>query len=357
MVFCLVFIGILGNIVYCHTWIDDAVDRSAWLAGLTGILMLIPFALWILYICRNTKDATVFDVVENGLGKIVSVVLCAAFIVVNVLIAVANLNMFTEMIKVYFLAVTPRWVIMLFVVSLALIFISRGLTMFARLAEMLTLLGILNYFGSFTLAFPSDIKLDYIIPVFDTSWLGFIKGAFFITGEASEFLLLLMIIVRFIPDPFKHHKWIDYGIAVSGVIFAFAVLFIVAMLSPELSKRIAFGGVNAAKLLHVGDYVHGLEIFIFGTYDFLAVGKIALCLYCCRMALQNIFSSKKNYLYLSVTAVLILASSIYLSSYNKAYFLGVMLGNYVTLPLTILILLLASLSTVLNHKKSGWAAR
>lgn len=353
MVFSLVLIGILGNIVYCHTWIDDATDRSAWLAGLAGILLIIPFALWILYICRNNQEATVFDIVENGLGKIVTVVLCIAFIAVNVLTAVANLNMFTEMIKVFFLTLTPGWIIMLFVVLLSVIFISRGLTMFARLAEMLTILGLLNYFGSFLFAFPSDFNLGYIIPVFDTSWSGFMKGAFFITGEASECLLLLLIIVRFIPDPFKHHKWINYGIAVSGVIFAFAILLIIAMLSPELTKRIAFGGVNAAKLLHIGDYVHGLEIFIFGTYDFLVVGKIALCLYCSRMALQNIFSSKKNLLYILITAVLIFSCSTALSSYNKAYFLGVILGSYVTLPLTILILILASLSTVIINKKSG----
>ncbi|MEA4924280.1 MAG: hypothetical protein VB084_03125 [Syntrophomonadaceae bacterium] len=75
------------------------------------------------------------------------------------------------------------------------------------------------------------------------------------------------------------------------------------------------------------------------------------------MALQKILGGSKNSLHLWVIAALILAPSIWLSSYNKAYFLGVILGSYVTLPLAILILLLASISMAVKNKKSGCAAR
>lgn len=356
MVFCLIFIGILGNIVYCHTWIDDAAGRSAWLAGLAGILCLIPFALWILYVGQLSKEATVFDMVEKGMGKIVCAGLCVPFILINVLVAVTELNMFTEMVKVFFLPLTPVWLIMLIVVLISVIIINRGLTMFARLVEMLTLLGLLNYFVSFLFAFPNNFNLYYILPVFDTSWPGFIKGAFFITGEASECLLLLMIIVRFIPDPFRHHKWVSYGIAATGVVFSVAILFIMAMMSPELAKRIAFGGINAAKLLQVGEYVRGLEIFIFGTYDFLAVGKVSLCLYCSRMAMQKIFGTKKKSLQLSALAILIFAPALWISSYSKAYFLAVFMGSYVILPFVLLVLILASVSIAVKNKTTGSVA-
>jgi hypothetical protein len=218
-------------------------------------------------------------------------------------------------------------------------FILGGFTAFARLVEALTVLALLNYSLSFIFAFPGNFNIPYILPVFDTSLLGFLEGTIFIAGQAAECLLLLMIIIRLIPDPFKHYKWVSYGIAVSGIIFAFAVLVIIAMLSPELAKRIAFGGVNAAKLLQIGDYVRGFETFIFGTYDFIAVGKISLSLYCSWMAIQKVFGNKRNQLQLYSAALLIIVPTLLLNSYNKAYFIAVFLGRYVTLPFAVFILL------------------
>jgi len=353
MVFCLMFISIIGNIVYSHTWIDDFTDRSAWLASLAGILLIIPFSVWVLYLGQSCSQATVFDMVDKCFGKIVSGTLCIPFILINILIAVAQLNMFTEMVKVFFLPNTSCCLIMIILVVIGMTFISNGITDFARLVEILTLLGLFLYFTSFVFAFPNNFNVAYIIPVFDTSLFGFIRGVIFITGEACECLFLLMIIIRFIPDPLKHYKWVVYGICMSGIVFSVAILFIIAMLSPELAKRIAFGGVNAAKLLQVGNYVRGLEIFIFCTYDFIALGKIAACMYCCWISMQKLFGNRKLNLQLSISALLILVPSLWLNSYNKAYFLAVYLGNYVLLPFAVLMLGLATISVVLENKKMG----
>jgi|GEM_PF-989807 len=357
MVFSLIFMSVLGNIVYTHTWIDNATDRSAWVASLAGISLVIPFAVWILYLGKLCPEATVFEMVDKGLGKIVSAVLCIPFILINALVAIAQLNMYTEMVKVFFLQNTPIWIIMLSLVLMGIMFISGELTIFARLVEALAILGMLNYFTSFIFAFPNNINVEYIIPIFDTSWLGFIQGAIFITGEASECLLLLMIIVRFIPDPFKHYKWVSYGIILSGVIFSIAILVIMTMMSPELAKRIAFGGVNAAKMLQIGDYVRGLEVFIFGTYNFIAVGKVSVCLYCSWIAMQKVLGSNKSMIQLFIIGLLIFVPSVLLGTYNKAYFLAVFMGNYVTLPFTIFILLLASISIFIKNKKAGSIAK
>jgi hypothetical protein len=199
MVFCLIFIGTIGNIVYSHTWIDNAADRAAWLASLAGILFVIPFGVWILYLGKLCPQATVFDMVDKGLGKIVSALLCVPFILINALVAVAQLNMFEEMVKVYFLPYTPSWLILISMVLMSMMFINSGLTVFTRLVEILTLIALLNYFTSFIFAFPGNFNIQYIIPVFDTSWLGFLKGILFIAGETSECLLLLLIIIGYIP--------------------------------------------------------------------------------------------------------------------------------------------------------------
>lgn len=352
-IFFLSFIGTLGNIVYSHTWIDNNTDRSAWVAAFLGILLIIPFAIWIFYLGKFYPKGNIFDILESGLGKLTSKFFSVLFILINIAVAVAQLNMFTEMLNVFFLQYTPPWVIMLFLILIGVLFVYGGIHVFGRLTEILGVLGLINYFAAFVFAFPKFFRIEYIYPVFDTSLWGFLKGTIFMTGGAAECLLILMIIVRYIPEPAKHYWWVIKGIAFSAVIFSLAIFVIIGMLSPELAKRIAFGGVNAAKIIQIGNYIQGLEVFIFGTYQFIAIGKITLSMYCAWISAQKIFNGKKPLLLLFITTLMFLAPSVYLSSYNTAYFIAVALANYIILPFSVLVLLLASISVIIINKRVG----
>src|ERR1035437_7842245 len=110
-VFFLVCMAALGNIVYSHTWIDNDTDRAAWVAALIGMLLVIPFAVWILYLGKNYPRGTIFDILEAGLGKMTCTVISIIYILINIAVAVAMLNMFAELIKTFFNMYTPSWVI------------------------------------------------------------------------------------------------------------------------------------------------------------------------------------------------------------------------------------------------------
>lgn len=353
----LCFLGVIGNIVYIHTWIDDFTDRAAWVAAFSGVMLLIPLAIWIFYLGKFYPQGTIFDILESGLGKIASKTLRLVFILVNIAVAVAQLNMFTQMLNVFFLQYTPAWVIMLVLTMIGVLFANGGIQSFGRLAVILGVLGILNFFAAFIFAFPNFVHLEYIVPVFDTSLIGFIKGTVFVTGGTAECLLLLMIIVSYVPDPGKHYMWAVKGIALSAVVLSSAILIIIALMSPELAKRIAFGGVNAARLIQVGTFIQGLEIFILASYQFIAIGKITSTMYCSWISGTKIITGKKPFLQLVIIALIILIPSVWLTSYNKAYFLAVALGSYIILPFSLVILLLASISVVIINKRAGSAAK
>jgi spore germination protein KB len=349
----LVFMATLGNIVYSHTWIDTDTDRAAWVASFTGVLLVIPFAVWILYLGKNYPGGTIFDILEAGLGKMTCTVVSIIYILINIAVAVAMLNMFVELIKTFFNTYTPVWVIMLFLVLVAVMYISSGIKIFARAVEIVFILGIGNFFVSFIFAFPQYIHVEYVIPIFDTSLLGFIKGVLFITGAASECLLLLMVVVRFIPDSGKHYMWVVKGLVFCAVVLSSAILIIIMMLSPELAKNIAFGGVNAAKIIQVGEFIRGLEVFIFAAYQFIAIGKTACCLYCAWTTAKKMFNNWNPRLLLFLTALVIFVPSVWLTSYTKAYQLAVVLGSYIVLPFSVGILVLTSVSVMIIRKRTG----
>ena len=349
----LIFIGALGNMVYSHTWIDDETDRAAWVAAFAGILLVIPLAVWLLFLGKKQPARTVFDILETGLGSIPCTAICILYIFLNIGLAVAMLNMFAQLLKSFFNMFTPSWAIMSFLVAMAVIFVNGGLKAFARTAELLTTLGMLNYFVSFANAFPRFVHFNYVWPIFDTTLIGFAKGTLFMTGAAAECLLLLMVIVAYIPSPGKRYMWAAFSIGSCAVIFSSAILVIIAMMGPELAKRIAFGGVNAAKIIQVGDFLRGLEVFIFGTYQFIAIGKVTICLYCAWAAGKKMLCNWKPGLQLISFAAIILGTSLWLNSYSKAYRLAVLLDGYVILPFSLFVLFLASASIWLIRKETG----
>jgi spore germination protein KB len=345
------FIGIIGNVVYIHTSIDVLVDRAAWLACLLGILLLFPFVLWILYLAKTFPGDTLFDILEKGVGKFLCFLISIVYILINISIAATHLNMFTQMLNVFFLPNTPMYIIILFLILIAVLIVKSELTTIARLVELLVVLALIFYVSCFLLSF-KELHFKYIYPIFDTSFLEFIKGCIFITGATSEYLLLLMVLVGFIPAIHTHYKWAIVGIYSSAVIFSLAILVIIAMLSPELAARIAFGGVNAAKLIHIGRFIQGLELFVYITYQFIAIGKVCLCLYCACTSAKKILNFKKERVLIFMIAMLIFISSIWLNSYNKAYFLAAVL-SCIILPFSIVALILASVSSlIIKNKKT-----
>jgi hypothetical protein len=342
-IFLISFLGVIGNIVYIHTWIDDDTDRASWLIAMIGIMLLIPLAY-----CMS-----VLDILEKRFGKIPSVLICLMYFAVNVIISGTHLNMFTELVNTFVLQYTPPMIIMIVLVMLAALFSSGKIQTLARLTGILAILGIVNYFSTFIFAFPKYINTAYIIPVFVTPVSGLLKGLYFIIGSVSDGLLLLAVFVRYMPATAISRKWVVKGMLAAAVVFSMAILIIIAMMSPELAKRIAFGGVNAARLITVGNYVQGLEVFILVAYQIIAVGKITVCLFCAWMSLKRIFNDKFPTPLLLITALSILVPSVWLSSYNKAYSIAVFMATYITLPFSILLILLSVISFMHQNKNES----
>ena len=342
------FMGVIGNIVYIHTWIDDETNRSAWLACLIGILVIIPFAIWILYLGKFLPNKTLINIIENKIGKIPSSIIYLLYFFINILVGTTHLNMFTSMINTFFLASTPPLVIMAFLLMIGF-FLVKGKTLdFARFVEILAVLGLLNYFLTFILGIPKEFNFEFVYPVFDTSLYGFLKGCLFIAGTAAETLLILIIFVRNIPSPEKHYSWVVKGVLLASVIFPLAIMIIMAMMSPELAKRIAYGGVNAARLIQLGKYIQGLEVFVLVAYQLIAIGKVTICLYCAWTSIKDLLNQHIPKILLFLTALLMLFSSSKIISYGKAYSIAVFTASYIVLPFSIFVLVIASICVKLK---------
>jgi hypothetical protein len=236
------------------------------------------------------------------------------------------------------------------------LFAGGRLMTLVRWIELLAVLGVINYFTTFIIGIPTSFNIEYIVPIFDRSLTDILKAAYFIAGNAAEALLMLAVLVGFTPAPETKIKSVAWGIAVAGVVFSLAILIINGMLSPELAKRIAYGGVNAAYLVQVENYLQGLEIFILMAYQLIAVSRVTLLTFCVWTVLKRLLNGKIPVILLLFTAAALLGTALMVVSYNKAYGLAVFAATYLTLPFSALLILLAALGMLFHNERFGGAA-
>ena len=342
-----------GNIVYTFTWVTYVVGRPFWIATLIGVLLDIPFAIWILYLGSNKKNGTIFDILQDGLGKIVSKAVILIYLAINIASSVCMLNMFTGTVKVYFLHLTPSFVIMFIIVLICAVFVDSGIQNFAKLIEILAALFMVNYFLGFALSFVNLFDIQNITPVFDSSYGKFFSGVMLTAGSNAECLLLLMVTVESTPQTTKHYLSVVKGLFFWSILLSFAIFIMEGDVSQELLSRVAQAGITVGSIIQIGDFVRGLEIPILITYQFFAVVKTMMFLYCCLVSVKQLINVNKGRLLIIPVSLLILIPSVWINSFNTGYFLAVFLGYYIILPFSVIVLLLASVSTAITKQRNG----
>lgn len=350
---CLAYGCANGNIVYIFTWVAATAGRSFWVAVLIGVLINIPFAVWILKLGKNKPGCTVFDILEEGLGKFICKIIIMIYLVINIITVVCMLNMFTGTVMVYFLENTPSWVLLFFLMLICVPFVKSGIKGFAYLIEILVVLYTINYFVAFSASFINSFKMEYITPIFDTSYSQFAKGVLISAGSNAECLLFFMIMVGSTPQTPQHYKSVAKGLLTLAVILTFAVFLEEGVLSQELLSNAAHAGISVSRTIQISSFIQGLEIFVLMTYQYIAIVKITIILYSCWVASKKLFNVQKGTPLLILTALLILGASVWSDSFNSNYFLALFLGSYVNLPFVIFVLILATISATIIKKRSG----
>jgi spore germination protein KB len=347
------FIGICGNMSHTFAWSYYLAERSGWVVFGIGILLQIPFVLGILYICRNYTGYTIFDIIGESFGKFIYIIVVLIYSIITIALGTFMLNMFIESVKVYFLPLTPSWISMLFIVFMAALLVNNRTLLFGRVFELLSIWFIINYFVGFSFSFVKEFKIENVIPVFDIPLLKFGEGILFSMGNASELLLLIMVMVAHIPAAYEHRRWVIRGIIVCASILTVAIFIMEGISGYELLIRNGEPGIDVSRTIYIGDFIRGLEVFILATYQLITILKISLYIYGIWTPIKKLFNKKYSTILLFLIALLIFLPSAWLNSFNYAYFLSIFATSFIILPFVIIIMLLACLGIRIIKKRSG----
>lgn len=336
-----------------YAWIIYLCGRSGWFAGFLGILLTIPFILAILLLSKKYPENNIFDIIYINFGKSIYIIMIIINMIINIALAVVILNLLWGLVKVYFLLLTPVWVIMLINVTMAFLFVNNKPLLFGRTIELLTIWYIINYFTGFSLGFVKEFDLKNIYPIFDTTLIKFGEGVLFSLCSASEIMLSILVMTGNMPQTNDTKKSILKGILLWSLILPLAVFIMQGISGPEIFLRTASVGVEVSRYIYFGDFLRGLELFILATYQLICILKLSIYFYCVWIPIRKILHDKYSFTILLLISLIVLVLSAKLNSVNKAFFISIFMYSYIVLPFTLIVLIIAYLGTLIIKKNKG----
>lgn len=342
-----------SNMAYNFIWAVYLAGRSGWVALCIGINLTIPFVIAMLYLSKRYPECNIFDIININFGKPLYIIIVIINAIINIVCGVTILNFLTGAVKVYFLQLTPVWVIMLFAVIMAFLFANNKILLFGRTIELLTIWYVLNYFAGFSLGFVKEFQFNNIYPIFDTTLLKFGEAVVFSLGSASEILLFSAVMVGHLPQTDGNRRSIIKGIMLWSFILPLAAVIMIGISGSELLLRTGLVGIEISRAIYFGDFFRGLELFILSTYQLISILKLSIYLYCTWIPLKKLLKEKYSFIVLLLISLIMIIPSIRLNSYNKAFFTSLFMDYYIILPFVLIVLIIAFLGIYIKKKSYG----
>lgn len=349
----LTFASGCSNIAFNFTWAVYLGGRSSWIALAIGIILTIPFTLAILYFSKGYPKCSVFDIIRIKFGKFIYIIIVTINLAINIVLAVTILNFLAGSIKIYFLQLTPIWIIIIINIILAFLFVNNKILLFGRTVELLTIWYVINYFTGFSLSFFQQFDFKNIYPIFDTTLLKFGEAVFFSLCSSAEILLFVIVVGGHIPQTAGCKKSIIKGTLFWAFILPFAEFIMQGISGTELLLGTSSAGVEISRSIFFGDFLRGLEVFILVTYQLICIMRLSLYLYCAWTPIKKIFNKKYSVIILLLISSVIFVLSTRLDSYNKAFFISLFMEYYVVFPFVLVVIVFTFLGTLIIKRGRG----
>jgi len=340
-----------GTIIFLHSEVINLAGRGGWIAEIAGIFMLIPLALWTLFLARLAPGHTILEILEAVMGKFIGRIIGGIYALISIALTALILRLITGMIRVFFLDDTPFLVTGLIILVLAAVIVDGGIEGQGRMGEVLEILLLSVFFFGVGIGFFSQLNSAFFIPLFDRGIADFSQGVYLSAGFVAEVILFLIVMVAALPWPADSYWVVTKGFLWAGTILGFAALSIIGVFSAEEAARMSFGGINVALNLRIGKFIQGVEVFVIIPFILLSILNVAAHLYAGWVAERAIVNNWRPQILFGGTVALTAVLFSQVTSFNEAYFLSILLGRYVTLPFTVLVLLLTSIGVLIRGGK------
>ncbi|UAL47622.1 endospore germination permease [Sutcliffiella horikoshii] len=272
----ILFIGISNHVLMLPHLLFVA-KRDAWVCVLVGYGILLIWGMILFFIMsRNKQKMKLATWIAKRAGRVVSASIMFIYFFHISIIALISFYDFITSIKIYFLPLTPQWIVVLPFLLLCVWGASSNLkTIVYSATFLLPIVWILGYFVAFSTI--SNKDYSYMFPILVNGSSPIISGITVVLGGSVDILLILLL-QQYVSKPFKLWQLLLLITILLGLILG-PLLGSIASFGPNVAAVLRFPAFEQWRLVELGEHVSHLDFFAVFQFISGAVIRVSLCLY------------------------------------------------------------------------------
>jgi spore germination protein KB len=268
--------------------ITAVAKQDAWLSipvSLGFHLLLIPLYASIARQMQGKSFVEHLRCLFGPLGGTISIVFIFFFPFLVFIMTLRNLG---DFITIAIMPETPSdaiYFIMLIVIYFA---VRSGPAVIGRCAEILFFFLLVLYL-LVRITLLSDTTIDNVLPIFEYGLNPIVLASFNLFAFPYLEAILYLFFAQYIPDPKKWRKTVITCALISGGMYFFMVLQIIAVMSEGVVSNLTFPTFFINRTISNGEFLQRFEIFVAVFWFVTIFFRLALLLYVSAQGLADAF--------------------------------------------------------------------
>jgi spore germination protein KB len=290
----LVFLYTIGTtILVIPAGLAAVAKQDAWIGAIAGVViggavLGLYGSLWRLY-----PDKTFVGICEAVLGKWLGALLSIVFMFYSFIGAATVLFYVGNFFQIHFLPHTPFSFTSALFAIIVVMGARLGLEAITRASElMLPWFLILFVILVFTLA--PEIKIDNLLPVFESGWKPVFWAGFSFAGTAFMPIVFLFAVFPRVQNPDKARIGMYVAALIGGFCVVLVTLLCILILGPNITSRSMFPSYALVKKINIGNFLQRIEAILAGLWFITTYIKTTFYFYGWVTSLSEILKLK-NY--------------------------------------------------------------
>lgn len=301
----ILFAAIFGyGIINLPSDIADVSGTGGWITLLLTTVIFVVITFMVAYIQYTHENMTLYDYTKELFGKFIAAVLTLAYALYFFIIFSMVARLYTETIKLIFLATTPTWALLILYYGTVIILLTKNLRSIARLSEIYISAAIISYIFVIITIFING-EIINMRPFVDTSQIiNYVKA---VKNAAIPFLG--MEILFSIPFSKKGNKNIfKYIVITIGIVGVLYILIFEASISVKGIESIMERRNTTFQIIRATDipfleFLRRLDGFFFVFWTANIFCSTSIWAYGTTAFINKIFP-QKSYGYISVFVII-----------------------------------------------------
>lgn len=286
--------------------INTQTVQDSWIALIVGALIACPVLLIYARILRLYPGKTLFEIMDQVLGKTVGKILCVLISWYAIHLCALVIRNFSEFMEISTMPETPQLPIMILILLVTIYLVKSGVRTMGKWA--ISMFGLVLGVVIFTVVLSiSKADFENLLPIMEHTPSEILSSSVYIASFPFMETMLFLCMADYFGKQDNPYKMYLYSLAGGTVIFLLVILRNLTILGQALMKIEYFPSFVTARIISIGNILPRIEGSISTNFVLGGIMKIAICMIAAVKGVSHLFGIEETRRMIAPVGLLALA--------------------------------------------------